>query len=310
LSETQVGYGWVNPSPEKKAWGQTTIDAINEHFLIANFRQGEIYTERGDSGGPWSLAGMLTASAYPTGWDARGINFFVSGAHNGLSDGIPPNNGDQILGARIDQRGFADNNLDFLKQGLPMPQVGKVNILHNLNPNPASLPPNTPQGILLSAFYGPGQDYLFDPVLWEDDSFLSYDFEGVMKFGASTFWDDLTGFGYAAGTLPTGASWVYAWDITTAGALAMLAEPGNIFDPPLDWMLKINPSFDLTNDILPVSYADLLLGINTAKLNIALGEGIRAPFYMYDVPEPSSFILIITGLFLGTIVNIRRKIKS
>ena len=291
---TQVGYGGNHAI--EKAWGTTRIDSTTVNYTVQDVDAGETFPEPGDSGSPGFYENVfngldpLPLTAYPAGWDVRGQDLFLMTVHEG--------------GVGQERANRVDDNLAFLQGpgGIPTPSV--IEIAHNLAPDPSLLAPATPQGILISAFFGAGADYVLNATLWEDDSFLSTDFDGFMELGPTPFFDDLAGFSYQAGTLPAGAGWVHAWGFTTAGALAPFAESGNPLDPPLDWMLGINPEFDLTTDILPVSLTDLQQAIADAESEISTGTAIGSAFALVrEVPEPTTMLGTIVALGFGGLLS-------
>lgn len=240
-TDVQVGYGGVHAV--EKAHGATTIDSIHSGggHIVETIAAGETYYERGDSGGPGFIDNSkgalrqktLPEDAYLPGWDKRGRDLFVTSAVHSVS--VPKG---QIGGTSdasiLDQRGAAQDNLRFLKSALPLPNQLKVR--HNFTADPFALPDDAVVGMLITAGYEDGGDYLFNPVLWDEDTGNAFFDARDMAFGPLPNFDDLFGYEFAAGTLPTGASLVHAWDFTTAHALKKMLDPTIMTDAdtPLD----------------------------------------------------------------------------
>jgi len=320
-TNVQVGYGGNHAV--LKAQGETTIDALHPGggHIVSTINAGETFIEGGDSGGPGLIANSkgalrqktLPEDAYLPGWDKRGRDVFVvSAVHSG-----PPTSG--TLGKTddasiLDQRGAAEDNLRFLKSALPLPN--EITIRHNLEVDPFSLPDDAVIGMLISAGYEDGRDYLFNPVLWEEDTDNAFFDARDMALGPVENHDDLVGYGFAAGTLPTGASLVHAWDFTSAHALKKILDPTTAFDAdePLDWFLEMpldlgledagfGPVFDLffdiddlLVDIMTVSLFDLQADIQNAENHIFAGDAIRGAFALFEVSEPPAWTVFLAAM--------------
>ena len=282
----QVGYGGTHDV--EKAWGMNEVATVFPTVFHVFIGFEETFTEPGDSGGPGAFQGTLPADVYPAGWDARGQNVFVGG----ILRGVPLLN----QYTTVDQFGITENNFTHLKRAMPHPDF--IMGSHNLSRDPALLPPDTPQGGIIFAHYGPGAEYVFNPILWENDiaDASSPNFDGSMTFGPVAFHDDLVGYGYSAGFLPVGAEWVIAWDFTTAGVLASLDE-GLIGDPDLDWRIHINGfTVNLTQQNEPVSLEEVNAQIDQAMIMIQSGTAIRGPVQLFEGP-------VITGFAFSEVLS-------
>ncbi len=295
-----VGYG-DNHTPPKRWSGpphdvpiapvtSPALDAIDNEFVdwnIMGFLEAGI--EEGDSGGP----GFLNALGFS----------FVKSAHQGtfVSSNVE-------RATRIDQQarnsggdtgspaGYVQqSNIDFIQAHMPNPI--SVQVTHNIPAQPSLLPANTPVGITITATYPASRNtYVFDPFIYEDDSlFGSSTFDGDLALRPTLGLDDLMGFSYGAGIFPDAGRTVTTHQSITAGELVPYGE--NFLDRPpfeLDWVLDINPQFDLTaNNDPQVTFTNDFQAVQAAFDAAVASGAIPVAFQM--VPEPSSLMVLIVG---------------
>ncbi len=313
-----VGFGF-NPLSEpgpKKAWGADKVDAITngvpnvpDGLVRFNWSGGgdDALTQNGDSGGPGlHLTGnnlgdantikgkALQSGAYPSNWDSRGKDVFLASALQG-------NIGFSQYATPFNERINGKSDINFLLSEMPLPNgASDIKVVHNLSANPEKLPQNAPQGILISARYENLDDFVFSPLIWEEDAGQAAMFDGYMVFGPESGKDDLAGFGYSAGQMGN-AGWVHAWAFTDAGSLSQLSE--HIFEGSLDWVLEFLTTsgpvtFDLTNSIKPSSLADLSKAILVAKDEINKGTALRGVVDLYSVSEPSTIVIFLLAFLI------------